>query len=76
VTTKEAIFTWARRMAADGGLEPHHFIIQSDGFVYAMPEKHGGDALSWWPLPYLGPDGEEELAAGRLCEDTANSRPT
>ena len=66
---KEAIFAWAARVATEGGIEPHHFVILRDGFVYAMPERPDGDALSWWPLPYLGPEGEDELAAGHLCED-------
>lgn len=67
--TREAIFAWAERMAANDPdiCVPHHFIIQSDGFVYAMPEM--GDALAWWPLPYIGPDGEADFAAGRLLPD-------
>ena len=72
MTTREAVFAWAGRMAADVNIEPHHFIIQSDGNVYAMPENRDSGALGWWPLPYLGPAGESEFAEGLLFEDRSD----
>jgi hypothetical protein len=66
MTLKESVFAWARRMADAAGVKPHHYIIESDGFVYAMPEEREGDALAFWPLPCLGVDGEAAFASGKL----------
>lgn len=67
MTTKEALIAWARRMAAHEGVENvAEFVIQSDGFVYAMRAKDDDGPLAWWPLPYLGPEGEADLEAGAL----------
>jgi hypothetical protein len=62
---KDSIRAWARRTAAHAGVvDCAELLIQADGFVYAMSSS--GEALAWWPLPYLGPDGEEALEAGEL----------
>lgn len=67
MTTKEAVFAWAMRISAERDIcVPHHFVIKPDGRVYAMPEDGGW--LAWWPLPYLGPEGEAALAAGELFD--------
>jgi hypothetical protein len=70
VTIKEAVIAWSKRQADSEGLGPRvdRFIIQSDGFVYAMPAPPKVDALSWWLLPYLGPEGEEAFARGDLTD--------
>lgn len=63
---KAAILAWAKRMADHEEVSYGTLVIQSDGYVYAMPADRDRDAVAWWPLPYLGPDGEEALAAGEL----------
>ena len=72
MTTKDAVFAWAARMAEAACIEPDHFIIQPDGLVYAMPKNRDDDAIAWWPLPYLGPDGEAEFTAGLLFADDSS----
>lgn len=69
--TKEAVLAWASRMARSEEIdvEAVDLMIQSDGFVYAMPKgDHDKGALGWWPLPYLGPEGEAAIARGDLFE--------
>lgn len=61
---KAAILAWARRMADHDKVQYVDLVIQSDGYVYAMPADHDRGAVAWWPLPYLGPGGEEALASG------------
>lgn len=70
MTTREAVLAWAARMASANQIDPDDvdLVIQSDGFVYALPKgDHDRDALGWWPLPYLGPDGEAAFARGDLA---------
>lgn len=58
---KEAVFAWAKRMARleELDIDRLDFVIQSDGHVYALPkDDHDRGAVAWWPLPYLGPEGE------------------
>lgn len=71
MTTKEAVLAWAARMAVSEDLDVDHLdlVIQSDGHVYALPKgDHDQGAVEWWPLPYLGAEGEAALAAGELFE--------
>lgn len=69
MSTREAILAWAKRMAEVEEIGPvDRFVIQSDGCVYALDEGNVGDALGWWPIPYLGPEGEAELASGALYD--------
>lgn len=71
MSTKEAVLAWAARMAAAENLDVERLdlVIQSDGHVYALPKgDHDRGAVKWWPLPYLGPEGEAALAAGKLFD--------
>jgi hypothetical protein len=68
MTLKESILTWARRQAEHDNVEYVDLLIQSDGFVYAMPENRDAGAVAWWPLPYLGHEGEAAFAAGELTD--------
>ena len=69
IETKKALLAWARRMAEHEGVKCARFIVQSDGYVYAMPTGKDKDAVAWWPLPFLGVAGESEFAGGRLSGD-------
>lgn len=68
MTIKEAVLAWARRMAEHEKVQYADLVIQNDGYVYAMPSNHDDGAVAWWPLPYLGPDGEAALASGDLTD--------
>jgi hypothetical protein len=71
VTIREAVLAWAARMAAAENLDVDRMdlVIQSDGHVYALPKgDHDKGAVKWWPLPYLGPEGEAAFKAGHLWQ--------
>lgn len=66
---KEAVLAWAKRMAEYEEVEYDELIIQSDGCVYAMSKNRDAGAVKWWPLPYLGVNGEAAFAAGKLTDE-------
>lgn len=69
MTIKEAILAWAHRTARHDNIAYDHLVILSDGFIYAMPADQSSGAVAWWPLPYLGPEGEQAFASGELTDD-------
>ena len=62
MTNEETITAWARRMAEREGVASTRFIVECDGYVYAMPDDPAEGAVAWWPLPPINNDGTRALS--------------